>query len=169
MLIARSLGAALIIAGIWFVGFPWLLVSTGAEPFSLGLGRLRLLGVAPLLVGALLFMWVTWILAFVGRGTPLVFDSPVRLVSIGPYLWVRNPMYLADTLIVTGEAVLLESSAILVYAGLLWLGLHLLVVVLEEPRLRRRFGSRYEEYRKHVPRWVPAATNASAKWTDPRL
>jgi len=166
MLIIRALGAALIIVAIWFVGFPCFLVSSGAEPFSLDLGRLRLLGVLPLLTGALLFLWVTWIFALVGGGTPLVFDSPVRFVSIGPYLRVRNPMYIADTLIVTGEAVLLESSAILVYAGLLWLGLHLLVVALEEPRLQRRFGARYKEYCDRVPRWIPTVAKAAEKWTN---
>jgi protein-S-isoprenylcysteine O-methyltransferase Ste14 len=166
MLVIRALGAALVIVAIWFVGVPCFLVSSGAEPFPLDLGRLRLLGVLPLLTGALLFFWVTWIFAFVGGGTPLVFDSPVRLVSIGPYSRVRNPMYIADTLIVTGEAVLLESSAILLYAGLLWLGLHLLVVVLEEPRLRRRFGARYKEYCGQVPRWIPAPTKAAEKRTN---
>lgn len=162
-LLGRSLGAALIIVAVWFVGFPWFLISTGREPFSLGLGWMRLLGLLPLLLGAALFIWVTWMFAFVGGGTPLVFDSPARLVSGGPYLWVRNPMYVADILIIVGEALILESSGILVYAGLLGVGLHMLVFLLEEPRLRRRFGKPYEEYCSRVPRWIPAAARATEK------
>jgi protein-S-isoprenylcysteine O-methyltransferase Ste14 len=26
---------------------------------------------------------------------------------------------------------------------------------VEEPHLRRRFGADYDEYRRHVPRWIP--------------
>ena len=32
---------------------------------------------------------------------------------------------------------------------------HLLVVGYEEPTLRKRFGTPYEEYRHAVSRWVP--------------
>jgi protein-S-isoprenylcysteine O-methyltransferase Ste14 len=32
---------------------------------------------------------------------------------------------------------------------------HLLVVRVEEPELRDRFGARYEEYCRQVPRWLP--------------
>jgi protein-S-isoprenylcysteine O-methyltransferase Ste14 len=155
MVVVRALGATLIIVAIWFVGFPYLLLSVGAEPFTLALGKLRLLGTIPLFGGGLLFIWVTWLFARTGGGTPLVFDSPVRFVSSGPYSRVRNPMYIADTMIVAGVALLLESAAILVYAGILWAALHVLVVVLEEPRLVRRFGTPYEEYCRLVPRWIP--------------
>ena len=155
MVVVRALGAALIIVAIWFVGFPYLLLSVGAEPFSLSLGRLRIVGAIPLTGGVVLFIWVTWLFARAGGGTPLVFDSPVRFVASGPYSRVRNPMYITDTMIVAGVALLLESSAILVYAGLLWAALHVLVVVLEEPRLVRKFGSPYEEYCRLVPRWIP--------------
>jgi protein-S-isoprenylcysteine O-methyltransferase Ste14 len=31
----------------------------------------------------------------------------------------------------------------------------LAVVFLEEPDLRRKFGSSYEDYRRAVPRWLP--------------
>jgi protein-S-isoprenylcysteine O-methyltransferase Ste14 len=38
----------------------------------------------------------------------------------------------------------------------LWLFVvHLAVVFLEEPDLRRKFGSSYEDYRRTVPRWLP--------------
>jgi protein-S-isoprenylcysteine O-methyltransferase Ste14 len=29
---------------------------------------------------------------------------------------------------------------------------------VEEPHLRKRFGSEYDEYRRHVPRWFPGLT-----------
>jgi len=155
MLILRSLAAVAIIIGIWFVGFPALLLALRVDPFPLRLGALRLAGVLPLAVGAWLFAWVTWTFAVVGRGTPLIFDAPARFVTIGAHGFVRNPMYLGDVLIILGEALLLESSAVLLYAGAFWIALHVLVVVLEEPRLRHRLGTSYERYCARVPRWLP--------------
>jgi protein-S-isoprenylcysteine O-methyltransferase Ste14 len=154
-LVIRSLASALIIVSIWFIAFPYYLLSSGIEPFPFRLGPLRVLGCLPLGVGAVLFGWVTWIFASAGGGTPLVFDAPVRFVPGGPYRWVRNPMYVADILIITGQAMLFESSALLVYGALFWLGLHVMVVLFEEPLLRKRFGDSYRAYCTLVPRWIP--------------
>jgi protein-S-isoprenylcysteine O-methyltransferase Ste14 len=76
-------------------------------------------------------------------------------VAVGPYRWVRNPIYIGAFLIVTGEAWLFVSVPLLAYDLALGLGFHLLVVAYEEPSLRRRFGEEYERYRRAVPRWVP--------------
>ena len=55
-------------------------------------------------VGALLYLACVWVFATQGRGTPGLWDSPRRVVTIGPYRWVRNPIYLAALLIVSGCA-----------------------------------------------------------------
>jgi len=155
VLIIRSLAAVVIIVAIWFVGFPALLITLRVDPFPLRPGAFRAIGLLPLVVGGWLFAWVTWTFAAVGRGTPLIFDAPARFVAIGPHRFVRNPMYVGDVLIILGEALLFESAAILVYAGVFWAAVHVLVVTLEEPRLRRRFGTSYELYCRRVPRWLP--------------
>jgi protein-S-isoprenylcysteine O-methyltransferase Ste14 len=156
----RVVAATVIIVGIWFVGVPLLLVSLQLDPMPMVLGPWRLVGLVPLGVGAVLFAWVTWTFAAAGDGTPLVFDAPRRFVAAGPHRWSRNPMYVADVLVVLGIALVLESSAVLVYAGVLALGLHVMVVTIEEPRLRARFGAEYERYCQRVPRWLarPRAT-----------
>jgi protein-S-isoprenylcysteine O-methyltransferase Ste14 len=155
MLIIRALGAVLVISAVWFVCLPALLLVSGLEPFRLELGATRMLGAVPLAVGAVLFGWVTWVFASRGGGTPLVFDPPSRLVLRGPFRWMRNPMYVANMLIIVGEALLLEASIILAYAAVLWAALHVLVVVREEPHLRRTFGRSYLVYCDRVPRWIP--------------
>jgi protein-S-isoprenylcysteine O-methyltransferase Ste14 len=48
-----------------------------------------------------------------------------------------------------------NSLALLTYAFVAWLAFHLFVVFYEEPRLARRFGDRYDAYRRDVGRWVP--------------
>jgi hypothetical protein len=73
----------------------------------------------------------------------------------GPYRWVRNPIYIAALLIVSGEAWLFLSVDLLLYAGGLAVAFHLLVIGYEEPRLRARFGEEYEAYRRTVSRWIP--------------
>ena len=64
-------------------------------------------------------------------------------------------MYLGVALAIVGEAALFRSLHVVEYAGLMLLIAHTFVVLYEEPTLRRQFGESYEEYRQHVPRWIP--------------
>src|SRR3954464_12603552 len=93
--------------------------------------------------GAALAIWciITFLLA--GRGTPAPFDPPRRLVDVGPYRWVRNPMYLGATLALVGAALFYQSSALLGYAVAFMVVMYLFVVVYEEPALRASFGPPY--------------------------
>ena len=106
-------------------------------------------------LGAALYFWCLSLFATVGRGTPGPWDAPRRVVVVGPYRWVRNPIYVAALLVVVGEAWLFLSLPLLLYAGALAVGVHLFVVGYEEPTLRRRFGDEYAAYQQRVRRWVP--------------
>ena len=57
--------------------------------------------------------------------------------------------------VVLGEAWLFGSTALLVYAAVMAITVHLFVVGYEEPTLRRRFGTSYAAYAQSVSRWVP--------------
>jgi protein-S-isoprenylcysteine O-methyltransferase Ste14 len=92
---------------------------------------------------------------FVGRGTPAPFDPPRRLVVQGPYRFVRNPMYLGAGMALAGAAFFYQSIPLLGYAGLFLLITHVLVLVYEEPTLRRIFDGDYEAYCGRVGRWWP--------------
>jgi len=74
---------------------------------------------------------------------------------VGPYRWVRNPIYIAALLVVLGEAWLFLSLSLLKYAVVMAIFFHLFVTGYEEPTLYRRFGETYAEYRRTVPRWIP--------------
>jgi len=134
---------------------PYLLLSYGAGPQRAGPSGFRLLGLIPVALGALLYLWCAWDFTFTGRGTPAPFDPPKEVVVRGPYRHVRNPMYVAASLVLLGEAVLFESVLILAYWLAVFAFFHLWVVFYEEPTLRRKFGASYEEYCGRVPRWVP--------------
>jgi len=64
-------------------------------------------------------------------------------------------MYVAVTATIAGQALILGSVALLVYAALAWAGMAAFVRLHEEPALARRYGARYEEYRRAVPAWWP--------------
>jgi len=53
--------------------------------------------------------------------------------------------------LVFGHANLAAIAAVMLAA----LGVHLFVVLYEEPTLRKKFGADYEEYCVHVRRWWP--------------
>ena len=51
--------------------------------------------------------------------------------------------------------ILMSSLGTLLYAACVWAMFHTFVLLYEEPTLRRRFGARYEDYCREVPRWIP--------------
>jgi protein-S-isoprenylcysteine O-methyltransferase Ste14 len=147
----RNLAFTVVVPGTGGVYVPWLLLRRSGhapEPPTWP-------GAAVIAAGVGLYLWCLWVFAVVGRGTPGPWDPPRRVVQVGPYAYVRNPIYLAAMLIVLGEAWLFASRALLLYAAAAAVGFHLLVVAYEEPRLRASFGEQYQRYRRAVPRWVP--------------
>ena len=111
--------------------------------------------VAVIAAGAALYLWCVWVFAAVRRGTPGPWDAPRRFAAAGHYRWVRNPIYIAALLVVSGEAWLFLSLPLLLYAGAMAIFFHLFVIGCEERTLRRRFGDACTGYVRTVPRWIP--------------
>lgn len=96
-------------------------------------------------------------------GTPAIFftrslrfligEEPVKLVSQGLYRFSRNPMYVGVWLVIAGQAVVFESRTVTVYACVVFVCFHLVVVLVEEPHLRATRGPAYESYCRTTPRW----------------
>jgi protein-S-isoprenylcysteine O-methyltransferase Ste14 len=79
---------------------------------------------------------------------------PTRaLASIGPYAYVRNPMYVGLALLVAGLAVALASDWSLVMLVPAALVMHFGVVKREERYLEAKFGDDYRQYMARVPRY----------------
>ena len=94
-------------------------------------------------------------LVFHGDGTPLPVDTARRLVVVGPYRWVRNPM--AALGIYQGFVLALGlgswlTALYVLFGATLW---HGFVRPIEERDLRERFGPAYEAYCAEVSLWVP--------------
>ncbi|HEY8504207.1 MAG TPA: methyltransferase [Gemmataceae bacterium] len=77
-----------------------------------------------------------------------------ELITAGIYAKVRHPRYVEGGLVLAAAA--LFSNYLAAYVLLaLYVPLIYLVVLLEERELRRRFGGRYDEYARRVPRFIP--------------
>ncbi|HEV8357768.1 MAG TPA: isoprenylcysteine carboxylmethyltransferase family protein [Gemmatimonadales bacterium] len=113
------------------------------------------------LAGAVLAVSCILTFALVGKGTPAPFDPPRRLVTAGPYRYLRNPMYLGAGLALLGAALYYRSVALLAYVAAFLLVAHVFVVSYEEPTLRRLFGPAYESYCGQTGRWLPGKTRRS--------
>ncbi|MCI0541567.1 MAG: isoprenylcysteine carboxylmethyltransferase family protein [Verrucomicrobiales bacterium] len=139
---------------LWF----WLLPSwLGFEVETAGEGRWRWIAGVPSVLGFAVALRCVWDFGRTGRGTPAPIAPPKRLVVVGFYRYVRNPMYLGFFVgwvglwVVFGRA----NLAAITVALLVVLGTALFVLRYEEPTLRKMFGAEYEEYCRNVPRWVP--------------
>ncbi|HEU5049588.1 MAG TPA: isoprenylcysteine carboxylmethyltransferase family protein [Gemmatimonadales bacterium] len=106
-------------------------------------------------IGVALFAWCVALFARVGRGTLAPWDPTRRLVAVGPYRLTRNPMITGVALALAGQALFWGSRRIALWAAGFVLVNHAYFLLLEEPGLRRRFGSEYETYQTGVPRWLP--------------
>jgi len=108
--------------------------------------------------GFALFAWCVSLFARVGQGTLAPWDPTRRLVAVGPYRYMRNPMITGVLAMVSGEALFLGSRALAVW-GAAFLAINMVYfVLLEEPGLEVRFGEAYRRYKDAVPRWLPRLT-----------
>jgi protein-S-isoprenylcysteine O-methyltransferase Ste14 len=114
---------------------------------------------------ARLFGWVfilsaaalggTCVFLFLRQRTTIRPDRAAKsLVTTGPYVFTRNPMYVSTTALYIGVAVLWQSfwALLLLPAVIVFLDRH--VIPEEEQHLSRKFGVQYEGYRTRVRRWI---------------
>ncbi|HEX6371031.1 MAG TPA: isoprenylcysteine carboxylmethyltransferase family protein [Longimicrobium sp.] len=140
----------------WLLGTDAAAMGWGGAPAVDGLSRAA--GAVVFAAGFALFAWCVLLFARVGQGTLAPWDPTQRLVAVGPYRHVRNPMISGVLLMLTGEALLWRSAALALWAGTFLLINHAYFLLSEEPGMERRFGDGYRVYRSHVPRWIPRLT-----------
>ncbi len=150
--------ASLAVGAVFFVLWFWLLPGwLGFDAAATRDARWRWIGAVPSVLGFSVALRCIWDFGRTGRGTPAPFAPPQRLVVVGFYRYVRNPMYVGFFLgwtglwIVFGQA----SRGVLLILVAATAAVVLFVKFYEEPTLRKMFGSDYEEYCRNVPRWIP--------------
>jgi protein-S-isoprenylcysteine O-methyltransferase Ste14 len=131
---------------------PWLL--TGWESNDPP-AALAALGGVLIAAGAAMLLHAFARFVIEGIGTPAPVAPPEHLVVGGLYRHVRNPMYVAVTATIVGQAALLGQPGLLIYAALFMATVWTFVRLYEEPVLKERFGAEYDAYRAGVPAWWP--------------
>ncbi len=149
----RSLLFLILIPGT-VAGYIPLRILRGSGQLSLpGVSASSVLAGCLILLGASVLLRCVWDFLVAGRGTLAPIDPPKHLVVRGLYRYTRNPMYNGVLTVLLGEAWLFHSTALLLYAVVIFTMFHLFVVLYEEPALKSRFGESYRDYRAAVPRW----------------
>ncbi|HWK38530.1 MAG TPA: isoprenylcysteine carboxylmethyltransferase family protein [Hyphomicrobium sp.] len=112
---------------------------------SIGLG----IGAA----GVALMVWA--IVTLRAHNTTVLPDTgATNLVTTGPYRRFRNPIYLADTMIILGVAELTKNIWLVGAAAAFVALVTWLAIVPEEKHLARRFGQAYLDYKAKSRRWL---------------
>jgi protein-S-isoprenylcysteine O-methyltransferase Ste14 len=101
------------------------------------------------LAGTLLAFWSAW---YLGTSFSLL-PQARRLVTTGPYRFVRHPIYLGGLLITVAE-VWLRFSPLVLALNLLFVGAQVVRLRYEEAVLERAFPE-YREYRARTSALIP--------------
>jgi protein-S-isoprenylcysteine O-methyltransferase Ste14 len=149
-------------ASIYAVGFifffGWLALALRGFDENLGVSMpawAETAGTVLMMIGGSLVAMCIGVFVLRGRGTAAVFDPPREFVAVGPYKYVRNPMYIGGASSLLGFGLYHRSLSIVIFSLMVSLFLHLFVLLYEEPGLEKRFGQTYLEYKKSVQRWIP--------------
>lgn len=135
-----------------YTPLPFLLVMViFARPTLVSL----IIGFCIVVLGELARFWGVSIVGAETRTTGAV--GGTYLITTGPFAFVRNPLYLGNMFMYAGVGVM--SMALfpwLLIAAIIWFYIqYALIISREEEYLSGRFGPAYDEYRKHVPRFIP--------------
>lgn len=139
--------------------WPWPpILLAGLVAAAIGLGRAaplawpgvddeagRAVGLGIGVAGLLLLLWSARTL--MRHNTTVLPDQPAtHLVTTGPYAWRRNPIYLADSLILFGVAELTKNIWFVAAAILFGVLVTWLAILPEERHLEARFGDAWRDY-----------------------
>jgi protein-S-isoprenylcysteine O-methyltransferase Ste14 len=128
-----------------FYPLPWIGDIFGDLLF--GVGLVALFGVV--------MLWITAIRAMMRAKTTLDPNAePEHLVTTGPFGITRNPMYLANTLLLIGVAFITGIAWFLLFAFIAAFATQKLAIEKEEKMLTAKFGKKYRDYAKRVRRWI---------------
>lgn len=138
-----------------FIGFTLLGVALRyivALPFPASVW-IKIIGIVLILAG--LALMTAALISFRRTGQdPAPWTPTPELISKGPYQWTRNPMYVGISGVQFGLGLVLSNLWISLLAPFAVLVVHFIAVLPEEEYLHEKFGSRYQDYRSQVRRYL---------------
>ena len=139
---------------LWFSPIVYLINPTWMTWSRIGLSEwMRWLGVG---IGILCTLGIYWLFNSIGSGiTPTsATREEHKLVTIGPYRWVRHPLYSVGSSMFVAFGMMADNWFIAAL-GLLTFILMAIRTPKEETNLIEKFGDEYREYMKHTGRFLP--------------
>ncbi|MCH8338555.1 MAG: isoprenylcysteine carboxyl methyltransferase, partial [Chloroflexi bacterium] len=112
----------ILVPGAFVIGLPIMLGISSSTPGFVGS---RTAGLLLILAGVAIYVWAATAFVREGKGTPSPTAPPTQFVAVGPYRYVRNPIYIGELIVVAGLAAILGSALVLIYAGGLFAVLHM--------------------------------------------
>ena len=154
----RALAVFLFLPVVVGLAIPQALVSSdswnrGSDPVGLALAIAGFAGL----------VWSISEFYRVARRTLEPWAAPRRLVTSGPYRFLRNPMYVAALTLVIGQAWWLHSLEVALYSAVLAVMFYLRVTLYEEPWLASTFARDWDVYKARVGRWGPKSLKFRAQ------
>ena len=135
---------------VWLLG---CLFATWLSPWPLPTGRHAAAGVVLLALAAVLTLAA--LVSFLAARTTFVpRRKPDALITSGVFRLTRNPIYLADLLVLAGFALFWGKALGLLLLPVLFLVLKYRFILGEEARLRAVFGPEFEAYAARTRRWL---------------
>jgi protein-S-isoprenylcysteine O-methyltransferase Ste14 len=150
--------ASLIVGSAFFALWFWLLPNwLGFQANTVRTAPWKWIAALPSVLGFTVAIRCVWDFGHTGHGTPAPFAPPQRLVVVGFYRYVRNPMYVGFFTGWLGLWIVFGRASWSVIAGVaaVMFAVVLFVRLYEEPHLRKIFGADYEKYCRNVRRWLP--------------
>ncbi len=122
-------------------------------PIDPGFSSSRILGAVLIVAALTIDLWAMKTLND-GRTTILPNRGSSHLVTKGPFQFSRNPIYLANLILMVGLGLFFGNGWMLLLAPVDALLTHILAVKREENHLIAMFGFEYEAYCRRVRRWI---------------
>jgi protein-S-isoprenylcysteine O-methyltransferase Ste14 len=112
-------------------------------------------GICLVIIGT--FLTSVSIIYFVrGRGTPVPFSPPPKLITSGPYRFARNPMLTGIFMLLFGIGIVINSISLVFFFTPLFIVINVWELKkVEEPELIKRLGQEYVDYRDRTPMFFP--------------
>ena len=106
--------------------------------------------------------------AFIGCASRTRSDSlGGKLVTNGPFQWVRNPIYLGNFFITLGLTLFGGVEWIIVLTMLAFGFQYYCIIQYEERLLSDKFGDEFRQYASKVPQWIPSGFSNITDWQWP--
>jgi protein-S-isoprenylcysteine O-methyltransferase Ste14 len=106
------------------------------------------LGTGIVLVGIVLRIWAQQHLHYRLKGHK-------QLTTTGPYGFVRNPLYIGNTMMCVGATIASELLWLIPITIFWCIGIYSIVIRYEEEHLLEKYGDAYRKYLSEIARWFP--------------